>query len=296
MECGGGTGPLRGGRSEGDDVGVGSRSGVVGVEVGEAGADVKPVAGEEAAEFVGVIPPEVLGRLVGLLERAVATTDLVVVTADEEADDGLNAVAGVDAGGASSRERGFVVEVPGVLGWVAGEFGVGNEGAEVEAAAGGEVAPDVGKGERRVRENLQGEGGDQGRLVGPAEADSLHVPLVEDGLEVVSGRVLAAELEHVRGAVDALDREALLEEGKEEAAGPAAQVDDRPGVVVKEIPDQREFGGIALGVPERVVERGFEGAVHGAMCDVRPCVFPIASGLDPGRRVLGVGGGSGWRC
>ena len=199
-------------REDGEDVGLRGGMGGIRVEVGDEPFDVESVLGEKVLEFHGMIPAEMLGGFVGVFQGLIPVSNLVVVFADKEGGRGIDPVPGVDAGDAVSGQDGFVVEIPLSLGRVAGEFRLGDEDGQVEGPAGHKVLVNALQSEGGIRENLEGEGGNDDGLVGSGKLEGLDVLSVESGVDAICRGVFAAESEHVRRAVKAVDLESVLEE------------------------------------------------------------------------------------
>ena len=184
------------------------------------------------------------------------------MVADEEAGLGIEGVPGFHRGAGLVREDEVSVWIPLIFGDVTFEFGVGNEGGEVEPAAGVEGAVEGLEEAGGVVDELEGEGGEGEGGIGVGEFEEFDIAMVENGVERGGCCLFAAEVEHVGGEVDAFDVEGGGEEGEEETTGAAAEFQAAPGMEAVEFLEQFEFAGAFLGVPEEVVKSRFEGLVH----------------------------------
>lgn len=247
---------------EGEDGGFFDGEVVLGVEVGDGFGDLESVIGEDGGEFVGLEPVDLFGAFVGVEEGAVGPVEGIAVVANEEAGFGVEAVLCFDSGVGLVGEEEVTIVIPFVLRDLAIEFGVGDEGGEVEPAV---VLKGAVEGEEEsggIGDELEGEGGDGEGREAVGESEGFDVAFVEGGGELGCGGFLATEAEHFRGEVDALDVYSGGKEGEKQAAGAAAKFEGGAGMGAVEGLQQLEFGGAFLGVPKVIVELGFEGLVH----------------------------------
>lgn len=247
---------------EGEDGGVLEGGVVVGVEVHDGVGDGETVIEEEVGQLMGFEPVDAFLAFVGIEERVVGGVEGVAVVADEEAGVGIEGVPGFHRGAGLVGECQVSVGIPLIFGDIAFEFGVGDEGGEIEPAVGVEGAVEGLEEAGGVVDELEGEGGEGERGIGVGEFEELDVGMVENGVEGGGCGLFAAEVEHVGGEVDAFDVDAGGEEGEEETTGAAAEFQAAPGMEAVEFLEQFEFAGALFGVPEEVVKSRFEGLVH----------------------------------
>lgn len=247
---------------EGEDGGVLEGGVVVGVEVDDGVGDGESVFEEEVGQFVGFEPVDVFLAFVGIEESVVGGVEGVAVVADEEAGVGIEGVPGLHRGAGLVGEGEVSVGIPLIFGDIAFEFGVGDEGGEVEPATGLEGAVEGMEEAGGVVDELEGEGGEGEGGVGFGEFEELDVAMVENGVEGGGCGLFAAEVEHLGGEVDAFDVEAGGEEGEEETTGAAAEFQAAAGMAAVEVLEQFEFAGALFGIPEEIVKPRFEGLVH----------------------------------
>lgn len=215
---------------ESEDGGVFEGGVVFGIEIGDGLADLESMVGEDGGEFVCFEPVDAFGAFVGFEELAFWRVERVTVIAGEEAVFRIDGVFCFDGGAGFVGEDEVAVRVPFVLGDLAFEFGVGNEGGEVEPAIGLEDFPDGEEEAGGVGDELEGEGGNAEGGVGLGEIEGFDFAVVEGGVQTEGFGFFAAELEHIGGEVEPFDVEAGGEEGEEEAAGAATEFEGAAGM------------------------------------------------------------------
>ena len=249
-------------RDEGEDCGFFDGKVVLGVEVGDGFGDLESVVGEDGGEFVCFEPVDLFGAFVGVEEGAVGGVEGVTMVADQEAGFGVEGVLCFDSGVGLVGEEEVTIVIPFVFRDLAIEFGVGDEGGEVEPAFRGEGAVEGEEEAGGIGDELKGEGGDGEGREPVGEVEGFDVAFVEGGVEREYIGLFAAQPEHLRGEVDALNVYSGGKEWEKEAAGAAAKFEGGAGVGAVEGLQKLEFGGAFLGVPKVIVELGFEGLVH----------------------------------
>ena len=250
-------------RDEREDGGVFERGAVFGVEVDDGLVDLESVIGEDGGEFIGFEPVDVFGAFVGFEEFACRRVEGVAVLAGEEAELRVEDVFGFDGGAGFVGEDEVAIGVPFVLGDIAVEFGVGDEGGEIEPAVRVEGGAEGEEEAGGVGGQLEGEGGDAEGGVGVGKFEGFDLAVVEGGLEVERLGLFPAEFEHVGGEVDAFDVQSVGKEGEEESCGAAAEFEGAAGVEFVKLFEQIEFAWSFFGIPEDIVKFCFEVAVHG---------------------------------